>query len=108
MLVQGSNSAEVVPSVIMAEALALKAAMEAAISHDIKDLICFSDSKSLISLITRNKSVVALQGILHDLGVLSLSLPLSLLSLLTETVTWFLIVWPKKPSFCFKTLLWEL
>ena len=74
MLVQGSNSAEVVPSVIMAEALALKAAMEAAISHDIKDLVCFSDSKSLISLITRNKSVVTLQGILHDLGVLSLSL----------------------------------
>uniref|UniRef100_A0A0D3DWH4 RNase H type-1 domain-containing protein n=1 Tax=Brassica oleracea var. oleracea TaxID=109376 RepID=A0A0D3DWH4_BRAOL len=74
MLVQGSTSAAVVASVIMAEALALKAAMEAAISHDVKDLVCFSDSKSLISLITGNKSVVALQGILHDLGVLSLSL----------------------------------
>ncbi|KAL0857263.1 hypothetical protein Bca101_062417 [Brassica carinata] len=51
-LVQGSSSSEVVTSVLMAEALALKAAMEAAISLEVKDLICFSDSKSLVSLIT--------------------------------------------------------
>lgn len=58
-LVQGSSSSEVVASVIMAEALALKAAMEAAISHEAKDLICFSDSKNLISLITGNKYMIA-------------------------------------------------
>lgn len=71
---QGSASIEVVASVLIAEALALKAAMEAAISHEVKDLICFSDSKSLISLITGNKSVIELQGILHDICVLSHSL----------------------------------
>lgn len=73
-LVQGSTSTEVVATVLIAEALALKAAMEAAISHKVKDLICFSDSKSLISLITGNKSVIELKGILHDICVLSLSL----------------------------------
>lgn len=73
-LLQGSTSSEVVASVLMAEALALKAAMEATIAHEVKDLVCFSDSKSLITLITGNKSVVALRGILHDICVLSLSL----------------------------------
>lgn len=55
----------------MAEALALKAALEEAVTSGIQDLICFSDSKSLISLITGNKPVIALKGILHDIGVLS-------------------------------------
>lgn len=53
--------------------LALKAAMEAAVSSGAKDLICCSDSKSLINLITINTYVIALQGILHDIGVLSRS-----------------------------------
>ncbi|XP_018479280.1 uncharacterized protein LOC108850210 [Raphanus sativus] len=70
---QGSASTEVA-SVLIAEALALKAAMKAAIDLNIKDLICFSDSKSFISLITGNKSVIALQRILHDICVLNLFL----------------------------------
>ncbi|CDY09754.1 BnaC07g33070D [Brassica napus] len=51
-LLQGSSSCSIVASAIVAEALALKAAIKAAISHNIKDLICFSDSKGLINLIT--------------------------------------------------------
>lgn len=58
MLTQGSASTEVA-SVLIAEALALKAAMKTAIDLNIKDLICFSDLKNLISLITGNKSVIA-------------------------------------------------
>ncbi|KAF3488490.1 hypothetical protein F2Q69_00056706 [Brassica cretica] len=50
-LLQGSSSCSIVASAIVAEALALKAAIKAAISHNIKDLICFSDSKGLINLI---------------------------------------------------------
>ena len=73
-ILQGSASCPFVASAIVAEALALKAAIKAAISHNIKDLICFSDSKGLINLITGNTSVIALQGILHDISVLSSSL----------------------------------
>ncbi|XP_048593232.1 rac-like GTP-binding protein ARAC1 [Brassica napus] len=54
--------------------LALKAGIKAAISLNIKDLVCHSDSKGLINLITGNTSVIALQGILHDISVLSNSL----------------------------------
>lgn len=74
ILLQGSSSCPVVDSVLVAEALALKAAIKAAVSLNITDLVCFSDSKGLINLITGNTSVIALQGILHDVSVLSKSL----------------------------------
>ncbi|KAF3608552.1 hypothetical protein DY000_02046182 [Brassica cretica] len=72
-LFQGSSAHQVIASVLVAEALSLKAAINAAIAHGAKDLVCFSDSKILISLITGNMSVISLQGILHDIGVLSRS-----------------------------------
>lgn len=72
---EGSTSKEMVGSALIAEALALKAAMEAAISKGIQDMVCFSDSKLLlISQITENKHVNELQGVLHDICVLSRSL----------------------------------
>ncbi|XP_048591412.1 uncharacterized protein LOC125576098 [Brassica napus] len=73
-LLQGSSAHQIIASVLVAEALSLNAAIKAAIAHGAKDLVCFSDSKSLISLITGNMSVISLQGILHDIGVLSRSL----------------------------------
>lgn len=73
-LSEGSSSHEVVGSALIAEALALKEAVKAAIFLGIQDMVCFSDSKNLISQITGNKSVNALQGILHDIAALSRSL----------------------------------
>lgn len=74
MLFKGTTAREVVASALTAEALALKAAITDAVERQTKDLICYSDSKSLINLITGNKSVIPLQGILHDIDVLSRSL----------------------------------
>lgn len=51
-LLQGSKSAPFMASPLVAEGLALKEAIKAAISQNITDLICFSDSKGLINLIT--------------------------------------------------------
>ena len=70
---QGTDSQRYIASAIAAEALAMKAGLRKAIPADIKDIICCSDSKSLIDAITGKKTVVALRGILHDLGVLSSS-----------------------------------
>ena len=70
----GSAPRQFVASALVAEALALKTAIEEAVTSGIQDMICFSDSKCLISLITGNKSVIALKGILHDIRVLSSSL----------------------------------
>lgn len=71
---EGSTSKEMVGSALIAEALALKAAMEAAISKGIQDMVCFSDLKLLISQITENKPVNELQEVLHNICVLSRSL----------------------------------
>lgn len=70
MMFKGATAQPVIASALVAEALALKAAFEAAISYGVKDLVCFSDNKSLINLITGNTSVISLHGILHDIGVL--------------------------------------
>lgn len=56
---------------LVAEAIALKAALSDPVSFGLTDVICFSDSKSLIDLLTGRKYVIALQGLFHDLGVLS-------------------------------------
>lgn len=70
----GSAPRQFVASALVAEALALKTAIEEAVTSRIQDMICFSYSKCLISLITGNKSVIALKRILHDIGLLSDSL----------------------------------
>uniref|UniRef100_M4EYE7 Reverse transcriptase domain-containing protein n=1 Tax=Brassica campestris TaxID=3711 RepID=M4EYE7_BRACM len=70
---QGTETRRYIASALVAEALAMKAGLQKAISSGCKDLICCSDSKSLIEAITGNKTVAALRGILHDLGVLSSS-----------------------------------
>lgn len=53
------------------EALALKVGLNMAVSAGFKDVVCFSDSRKLIDILTGNKSVIELKGIIHDLGVLS-------------------------------------
>ena len=50
-----------------------------------RDAICLSDSKSLIDIITGKKVVVALRGILHDIGVLSASFNSISFSLISRT-----------------------
>lgn len=72
-LFQGTENRRYIASALVAEALALRTGLSKAVYSGIKDVICFSDSKSLIDLITGNKSVISLRGILHDLGVLSKS-----------------------------------
>lgn len=71
---QGTDTRRYIASALVAEALALKAGLSQAVSSGIKDVICVSDSKCVIDLITGNKTVVALRGMLHDISVLSQSL----------------------------------
>ncbi|XP_013739997.1 uncharacterized protein LOC106442922 [Brassica napus] len=73
-LAQGSDARSFVSSALMAEALALKAAISSAIHLGFLNLRCLSDSRNLISLLTTDSSVIELQGILHDIRVLSSSL----------------------------------
>lgn len=71
VLFNGTGSRRIVASALVAEAMALKSAMSNAVSFGLTDVICFSDSKCLIDLLTGRKTVIALQGLLHDLSVLS-------------------------------------
>ncbi|CAN6818637.1 uncharacterized protein LOC106355575 [Brassica napus] len=73
-LLQGSSHRRYVASAMVAEALALKEAISVATNAGFTDLLCLSDCKSLTDLITGNSSVTAIQGILHDIGVMSRSL----------------------------------
>lgn len=74
LVAQGSNAKSYVSSALMAEALALKAAILDAIHLGFLAVRCLSDSRSLISLLTTGSSVNELQRILHDIRVLSSSL----------------------------------
>lgn len=67
----GSSNRTFIGSALMAEALAVKAALTAALSTGFRKLECFSDSKSLVSLLSSNSSAVEIQGILHDIVILS-------------------------------------
>lgn len=60
-----------VPSTLVAEALAVKAAINATVSSHVRCLNVFSDSKALI-LKSQAKDVV-LKGILHDISILASS-----------------------------------
>ena len=71
---QGTSSRRYVASALVAEALALKSALSDAVNAGVKDLICFSDSKSLVALLSGKSYVTELQGIISDISLLSLSL----------------------------------
>lgn len=71
MVKQGETYRRFVVSPLMAEALAMNAAISDAAALGIKDLECYSDSKVLITLLTDRSPSVELQGILHDITVLS-------------------------------------
>ena len=48
----------------------MKDSISCAINAGFKDLLCLTDCKSLIDLITGNTSVTSIQVILHDIGVM--------------------------------------
>ncbi|KAL0743704.1 hypothetical protein Bca4012_085217 [Brassica carinata] len=60
-----------VPSALVAEALAVKSAMTAAISSHVSSLLVCSDSKNLVSLLKFHGQDVVLKGVLHDIRVLA-------------------------------------
>ncbi|WZY87150.1 hypothetical protein YC2023_033534 [Brassica napus] len=62
-----------VPSALVAEALAVKAALVTAVSSHIRCINVFSDSKNLISLLKSQGQDVALKGVLHDIVMLASS-----------------------------------
>ena len=74
IILQGSSTRRYVASALAAEALALKEGLSKAILAGLKDIVCSSDSRCLIQLLTGNKSVTALKGIFHDIYVLNRSL----------------------------------
>ena len=71
---QGSSSRQFVASALMAEAMALKSGLSMAIASGFKDVVCFTDSKCLVGLLTGQCSVVALKGIIHGIRGMSNSL----------------------------------
>lgn len=73
---QGSSSRRYVASALVAEALALRTALFVAVQAGVKDLVCFSNSRSLVALLRRKTLVNELQGILHDISLLCLPFPL--------------------------------
>ena len=68
-----TSKRRLVPSALVAEALALKAAVQSAVSRGVDAIRVFSDSKSLISLLVTKKNNVWIQGILFDIHSLSTS-----------------------------------
>ncbi|XP_033133568.1 uncharacterized protein LOC103836696 [Brassica rapa] len=74
VMFQGSSSRRYAASVLVAEALALKSGLQQAVSLGYKDAVCLSDSRCLVGLLTENVSVISIQGLLHDICVLSKSL----------------------------------
>lgn len=72
-LSQGSTSCRFVSSWLVAEALALKAALIAASNSEIRELNVFSDSQSLIMLLNSGSVINELKIILFDILCLSRS-----------------------------------
>lgn len=62
-----------VPSALVAEALAVKAAVTAAVSSHVRCLNVYSNSKTLILLLKSQAQDVVLKGVLHNLTVLTKS-----------------------------------
>ncbi|CAL9225059.1 unnamed protein product [Arabidopsis halleri] len=63
----GSSSRPSVSSVLVAEALALKAAITAALALGVSRLACFSDCLELTTLLSSNGQANAIDGILDDI-----------------------------------------
>lgn len=70
ILSEASSSRRNVASALIAEALALKAALIAAKSAGYKALTCFSDSLSLVTLVNSNRMINELKSLLHDISCL--------------------------------------
>lgn len=70
---RSSSYRRFVPSALVAEALAVKAALSAAISSHVSSIRVYSDSKTLISLLKSQGKDVVLKGVLHDISVLARS-----------------------------------
>ena len=68
---QGSSHRRFVPSALVAEALAVKAALTAATSSQVCSIRVYSDSKSLIKLLNSQDCDVSLKGVLHDINCLA-------------------------------------
>lgn len=66
-ILQGSTSRPFVSSVIMAEALALKAAITAALALGVSRLACHSDCQDLTTLLNTDGQINELEGILSDI-----------------------------------------
>lgn len=69
-----SSHRRYVPSALVAEALAVKAAVATAVSSHVNRLTVNSDSKNLVLLLRNQGQDVALRGLLHDIRVLARSL----------------------------------
>lgn len=68
-----SSHRRYVSSALVAEALAVKAAITAAVSLHVSSFNVFSDSKALILLLNSQNQDVVLKGILHDIRIMALS-----------------------------------
>lgn len=60
-----------VSSSLLAEALAVKAALVAAVSFQVSNIIMYSDSKNLITFLKSQGQDVVLKGVLHDISMLA-------------------------------------
>lgn len=69
-----SSHRRYVPSALVAEALAVKAAVATAVSSHVSRLTVNSDSKNLVLLLRNQGQDMALRGLLHDIRVLARSL----------------------------------
>lgn len=73
MAESSSSYRRFVPSALVAEALAVKSAVMAAVASQVNSLIVYSDSKTLILLLKSQGHDVSLKDILHDICLLALS-----------------------------------
>ncbi|KAF2578842.1 hypothetical protein F2Q68_00005740 [Brassica cretica] len=68
---QGSSASDHVSSVLMAEALAVRAALQSAIPLDISTIKVNSDNQTLIRVINGETHDNEIYGVAHDIGNLS-------------------------------------
>ncbi|CAF1709596.1 unnamed protein product [Brassica napus] len=68
---QGSSASDHVSSVLMAEALAVRAALQSAIPFDISTIKVNSDNQTLIRVINGETHDNEIYGVAHDIGNLS-------------------------------------
>ena len=66
---KSSSHRRFVPSALVAETLAVKAAVKAAISSHVSNLNVFSDSNALILLLKSQTQDIVLKGVLHDISI---------------------------------------